>query len=304
MKKKIVAFLITVFIGLTLSMPALAKGGSYMYGFYGDAVDAPKAYELSSIYFSADMNIKDQMLSPSDVFVQGDNIYITDAERNCVYILGPDFKVKKILSQFVLNGQPTTINGAQGIFVNKDKEIYIADTKNSRVIKTDINGVILTVYTQPTSVLYPSNKGFSPLKVSVDSANNLYVIVKDIYEGIVFFNTSDLFDGYFGTNRVPITTALLADYFWKSILSPEQIKQMPQYQPVAYSNFYIASNDFVYSCEPKTDRITKQLKRLNPNGVNVLKAEGSNITNAVGKAYGDEGAAFVDICCDFDIWSW
>lgn len=104
--------------------------------------------------------------------------------------------------------------------------------------------------------------------MAVDSTGSLYVIAFGVFQGLVAFDHTGRFTGFFGSNPVQVTLALLADRFWKSILSREQRSRMLRYVPVEYSGIDIGSDDFVYTTTRSTNQ--DQIKKLNPMGANVL----------------------------------
>ncbi|NCU25252.1 hypothetical protein EOM86_00855 [Candidatus Nomurabacteria bacterium] len=279
---------------------------SYIYNSWGQSVAAPAAYEVIQIYNAADMGLEKNLKNPSDMFIANDgSVYIADSENNRILVLNNEFKLTKVIEELSINGEPTTLLNPKGIFLSKNNEIYIADTDNKRVIKSDMEGIVSDIYTKPDSELYPQDTEYKPLKVLADSASNVYVLAESIYHGIVLYSPEGNFEGFFGSNRVEATAKVILDYFWKRIMTPEQISRMARYVPVNYVNMCIDEKDFVYAASTGGQSRTGRLKKLNPSGINTLRTE-----KADNSIYGDKEIQYlfarasdtqmIDVCSDSD----
>jgi len=168
--------------------------------------------------------------------------------------------------------------GPTGVFVDDDDMIYVADKENERVLaffhEVDENGVgygrVVNVYTRPDNSVYDSSTNYTPEKVLVDAAKNVYVCIKSITKGAVVFSKEGEFNGYFGANRVEQTGQVLLNAFWKLIFTKEQLKRMRRNVPVEISNFDIDSDNFVYTVTESKSAETDVLKKLNSAGTNIF----------------------------------
>ena len=170
-----------------------------------------------------------------------------------------------------------------GVFVKGDN-IYVADTDNNRVVMfkaavdKDGNGVgkVVKVFTRPDEAYYDTADTFTPSKVVVDDAENVYVCIRSITRGAVVFTKDGEFNSYYGANRVEKTGEVLLNNFWKLIMTREQIKRMKRNIPVEISNFDIDSQNFVYTVTENKNTDTDILKKMNSAGTNIFINLGYN----------------------------
>lgn len=170
-----------------------------------------------------------------------------------------------------------------GVFVKGDN-IYVADTDNNRVVMfkaetdKDGNGVgkVIKVFTRPDKAYYDEADTFTPSKVVVDDAENVYVCIRSITRGAVVFTKDGEFNSYYGANRVEKTGEVLLNNFWRLIMTREQIKRMKRNVPVEISNFDIDSQNFVYTVTENKNTDTDILKKMNSAGTNIFINLGYN----------------------------
>ncbi len=254
----------------------------YVYNAWDDAIPSQVGYVPDATYSGVTLGVG-AFSNPEDFFVDEttNNIYVLDSGNGRVVVLDQDFKHVKTISNFTLNGEPSPLNTPQSIFV-ADNKLYIADTENRRAIVADFEGNILNVIdkVQPDEKNYeisPEDVDFKPRKLIVDAAGNVYILIKNVFQGAMVFNTLNEFDGYYGSTRVKVTFEVIRDYLWKEIMSKEQVENMTNYVPVEYENFDIDENDFVYSVTQESGN-TDSIRKLNPSGENILET---------GEIYGD-----------------
>lgn len=109
---------------------------------------------------------------PADVaFDSKNNMYISDAGLDCLFKVSPAGIVSRVAGTDTLgyNGDnipaiAATLNGPRGIAIDNDDNIYIADTRNSRIRKINGAGMISTVMS-----VYAED-------VCVDSMGNLFAV--------------------------------------------------------------------------------------------------------------------------------
>ncbi len=184
MTKKIIAFIAGAIIFCAVNPASAALGDSKTYFgkiFYGDGKKALKAY-----------------LDMSQDFVQDSkgNFYIADTMNNIIRKI--NFKTSKV-TKIAGNGDYGKINGSpdratfgfpEGIAIDAQKNIYVADTSNNIIRKIDhgTNNVstIVTDLRQPKDVMIKGNELFIAdtnnnriLKTNF-SGNNMSVVNSDI----------------------------------------------------------------------------------------------------------------------------
>ena len=102
-----------------------------------------------------------------------------------------------------LAGIPETeflyINMPNSVYVTQNREIFIADTNNNRIVVLDWDGDFVREITAPTVEGLEDDFIFLPLHVLVDRGGRLFVIVQRVFGGIMSFAPNGEFLGYFGT---------------------------------------------------------------------------------------------------------
>ena len=124
--------------------------------------------------------------------------------------------------------------------------------------------------TKPDNMVYPQERDFAPMDLVVSSSGMLYVIADGIYQGTVVFDSHHDFKGFFGSNQVEVTLEVLMNNVWKKLATKEQRKKLERNVPVQYSSLAIDSEDFVYATVPSAKDASTRVRKLNPNGQNIL----------------------------------
>ena len=283
--RKIVICLLAVCIlaGSTLCAYADVPYHSYNYSFEGAKSDSPAGYLPAKVITGQDLGIT-HFKNPNDIFVDTNkNIYIVDTDNKRIVVMNSSYQLINVIDHFTYEGADYDMYLPMGVFVTADGEIYIANrdridpetgavhVDGGEVVVCDANGVINRVYRKPETPYLDGTRTFQPKKVVVDSQDVIYALSDNINEGIVSMDQTGAFLGFFGSEKVSMTAAQLADYYWRKwFLNDEQISQLISFQPTEYSNMYIDNKDFVYTSNAYEEMSTGQIKRLNPNGANVI----------------------------------
>lgn len=285
MKKLLICLMaLTMLCGSAVSVSADVPYHSYNYSFEGTKSDSPAGYTPERVITGYDIGTT-HFKNPNDIFVDNNkNIYVVDTDNKRIVVMDKDFNLIRIIDTFTNpDGTPYDMYMPMGIFVTSGGEYYIANrdridpetgavhTEGGEVVVCDENGVISRTYAKPETPYLDENRTFQPKKVVVDSQNVIYALSDNINEGIVSVDQDNKFLGFFGSEKVSMTAAQLADYYWRKwFLNDVQISQLISFQPTEYSNMYIDAKDFVYTSNAYEEMSTGQIKRLNPNGANVL----------------------------------
>lgn len=222
-------------------------------------------------------------------------LYIVDSYTNHLLVLDENYKL--IANVDVLEdeaGQFEFLGGPSGIFVTEDMEIYICDTNQARILVLDENYKVKRIYKN----IVPVNEQeedylFLPSKIVVDASKNMYVLVKNEYQGIMQLDREGTFISFIGSNKVtynPLTR------LWKKIMSKQQKEQMEQFLPVEYTNISQDKEGLIYAVSKAGTSDT--VKRLNLAGKDVLLRSG--YVNISGDQYQDpqDSSLFTDIVSD------
>lgn len=180
----------------------------------------------------------------------------------------------------------------EGLFVDENGTLYVADTGNYRIIKLEhtnkedwsISGFTVTAsFTCPESSILSEDFVFAPQNLVVDSSGRLYVNVKNVNSGIMQLNAEGEFMGYFGAQKV---SSSVMDWFLQLFQSDEQRARTVRTVPRVYNNIAIDSKNFVWVTANSMDNYdqvthlsdgdssTAPIKRLNPSGSDVLVRNG------------------------------
>ena len=252
----------------------------YTYDFYGNAKESPAMFLLERTISTENMNGV-ALSGMNDVCASKDGrIFTIDTMEGRMNVFGGDGElllstklVRTADGKIALDedGNQIMLNAPEGVFIHeKEQEIYIADTGNKRIVVLDLeNYGLLRIIGEPAELSGVTQ--FNPSKITVDLANRIYVVVQSSYEGILELTRDGEFSGYYGVNTPMVS---LADYFWKSIASDEQKKQMAKVYAPAFNNIALDGEGFVMAVTYDLSA-SDMVFRLNSKGENVLREEGN-----------------------------
>jgi len=246
---------------------------TYNYNYWNEIVYTPAAYSPKSVISGSSFTYEGKPLgefkSPQDMcFAPNGDLYVADTGNNRIVVFTPDLKeVKKVFLNYQYNGKNTKFKAPTGVAVSQKGEVYIADTNNRRVAVLDQDGNFIKAVENPKSEVLPDNFSFSPLKVCVDYADRVYCIAKNMFEGIMVFDSNGQFTGFFGTIQVKIT---VWEKFWRSIATKEERSKQLLYIPTEFTGIDIDDDGFVYASNVDTDGV-QAVRRLNPRGQDVIR---------------------------------
>ena len=253
---------------------------TYNYDYQKNVVPTPAAYVPEEVIYSVDLECG-KFVAPKDLFIANDGIvYVADTGNNRIVAINPDMTVNRVISSFDNEGTEDTFLGPCGVYCSPENELYIADTENKRVVILDAEGKLLDIIQDLESDAFKENFEFFPLKVSVDYAGRVYVVAKNIFQGIMAFDQEHEFMGYFGTINVTVT---LWQRFWRIFSTAEQRARQAQFIPTEFTNIDIDQAGFVYATN--LDSAGGQaVRKLNPKGIDVITQNKNSKHNLSGDA--------------------
>lgn len=186
----------------------------------------------------------------------------------------------------------------EGVFVDENGILYVADTGKGRVVKFEHyfsededpencwgvgNFMYLDSFYKPDSSILDEALEFRPMNLVVDSAGRLYVNVKNVNSGIMQLSANGEFMGYYGAQKV---SSSVFQWFTQLFQSDEQRARTVRIVPRVYNNIAIDYKNFVWVTANSMDTAdlfgylssgsssTAPIKRLNPSGNDVLVRNG------------------------------
>lgn len=269
--------LLTVVSSVQSVLLARAPTGSFTHGYSGtaaeEAVSSRAVYAVSRLTDIRGMGIPEGIEKIADIATDDDgNFYLLTSDGR-LFLLDGDFKLSKEYKITSADGEPLEITGARGILPMSSDDIYIADTENERVIEINGGGRVTREITKPDSRLIPEDFKFAPIKLERDSKGTLYVLCDGAYYGALLFAPSGEFSGFYGANTVKGSALTTLSYLWDALTKNDDkraysVKKLPY----RFFDLSIDKKDFVYTCTGQTDNASSngQIKKLSPNGVNIL----------------------------------
>ncbi|MGL4737111.1 MAG: hypothetical protein ACRCW2_06595 [Cellulosilyticaceae bacterium] len=257
---------------------------SYTYSYWGELKEAPEAYTLSNTVTGETLGCG-AFEEPRSVFVKDELIYIVDSGNNRIVICDQAWNLVRTIEEVRVEGQMSELKDPYDIFVDDKGLIYIADTGNNRILVVNDKDEAISVITKPESELISASIKFEPVKIVVDRAGRIYVIARNMNQGIVELDASGTFTGYVGASKV---TPDIADVMWKKIGTKEQKSRMELFVPTEFNNIFIDHKGFLYVTTDVIDPLelaqviqdrddsdkVAPVKKFNSMGVDILKRNG------------------------------
>ncbi len=194
-------------------------------------------------FANADGSISYDLLSPRDVFVKNDEIYV------------------------VCN---RTLADEQG-------ENY----KDGYIVTADMDGNYLRYFGKPISDAVDI-RDYEPLTVVVDNSGYIYIRALGVLEGLIIIDSKGDFVQFYGANQVVMNWALAVQAIWKKVFGRQSTSNTIKAVPTEMSNAFIDSEGFIYTTT-STDTVEAdlRLRKLNPVGDNILKSDANAIVSTV-----------------------
>lgn len=272
MRKTIVLLLVMVLVLTSTGLVTFAAQPDRTYTYEDDNTPVPStnAYQVKLVVDETVMGTT-PMKSPLDIFVDNDDhVYILDSGNCRILVLDESFRCIKELKEFNYKGEVLTLaDGAQGLFYRKEnKRLYIADTENNRILVSDLEGNVSSVYEKPVDELLDPAIAYKPKKIIVDNMGIMYVTSGNINTGALLVDSANQFLGFYGTNKLKMTAAMKVEHMWRKLL--KNATSDTTFQPVEFNNLFWSDDRFVYTVSPLTDSVASAVSKLNALGDNVF----------------------------------
>ncbi len=259
-----------------------ANAESYYYDRKGNSVATPDTYLASTALDGVTLGIG-AFNGIQDMHVSKEgNLYIADSGNNRVVIIGTDNTVTKVVDSLSDGENVIDLANPQGVFY-KDGKLYICNTGSQEVLVADDYGKLVRRYGRPDSASLPKGTEYKPSKVVVNAAGSIFVQATGVYQGLVQYNAEGEFVNFFGATKVEVTPSIVLQNIWKNLFSEEQREGLVRTISSELSNVFIDSEDFIFTSTAAVN--TKQVRRLNAAGENILKYPGYDDTSLFTSGY-------------------
>lgn len=195
--------------------------------------------------------------NPSDIFIDGDDMmYIADTGNKRI--------VKYDIANDETVGEIKGFSTPMGVFVTPDGTIYVADNGEGTVVKLSRDFEVLAKIGRPVEPSF-SDTNFSPMKVAVDNAGNIYIVSEGVYNGIIQLAGTGEFLGYFAVNK---TVLSFSQMLRKLLFTRDQLANLTDIEPMTFSNVFVDRDGIVYSSSMGVG--DNCLKKHNTSGGNMF----------------------------------
>jgi DNA-binding beta-propeller fold protein YncE len=245
----------------------------YNYDHWNNILYTPAPYVPDGLVSGATLRLEGAPIgafrNPQDLCVSPDgDVYIADTGNNRIVVLADDLKtVRRIITGFEAEGAAQAFNAPSGVAISEKHQLYIADSLNRRIVVLDPDGTFVKYVQNPRSEVLDEGYVFTPLRVSVDYADRVYVIAQNMFQGIMVFSEAGDFTGFFGTISVKIS---LWEKFWRKLATKEERGKQQLFIPTEFTGIDVDDEGFVYASSKDTDGL-QAVRRLNPKGEDVIR---------------------------------
>ena len=245
----------------------------YNYDHWNNILYTPAPYVPDGLVSGATLRFEGAPVgafrNPQDLCVSPDgDVYIADTGHNRIVVLAQDLKtVRRIITGFEAEGAAQTFSAPSGVAISEKHRLYIADSLNRRIVVLEPDGTFVKYVKNPQSEVLDEGYVFTPLRVSVDYADRVYVIAQNMFQGIMVFSEEGVFTGFFGTISVKIS---LWEKFWRKLATKEERGKQQLFIPTEFTGIDVDDEGFVYASNKDTDGL-QAVRRLNPKGEDVIR---------------------------------
>ena len=245
----------------------------YNYDHWNNILYTPAPYVPDGLVSGATLRFEGAPVgafrNPQDLCVSPDgDVCIADTGNNRIVVLAQDLKtVRRIITGFEAEGAAQTFSAPSGVAISEKHRLYIADSLNRRIVVLEPDGTFVKYVKNPQSEVLDEGYVFTPLRVSVDYADRVYVIAQNMFQGIMVFSEEGVFTGFFGTISVKIS---LWEKFWRKLATKEERGKQQLFIPTEFTGIDVDDEGFVYASNKDTDGL-QAVRRLNPKGEDVIR---------------------------------
>lgn len=275
---------------------------SYEYNAYDELSAAPNGYYPSSTVYFDNIPLDMSNSALSDIFFDGEAIYLLDSANSRIIILNKDFSYKGVINHTdISSGEFGDIDlsfvGAKGMYVEENGQILICDTERERILFVKDN-TLTGIISRPATTVISSDIKFDVTKV-IRTGANYYVVANSVVSGVLVFNENLEFVKLFGSNKVTVTSEVLMQQIQNLYMTDEQIAARRSFSASKINGIAVDKKGFVVvvSSDPDLTVSGSAIRCLNFKGTEIDLGDGN-------KSFGDKlitkntANAFSDISID------
>lgn len=248
------------------------------------------------------LGLNESLNGMTDLYSYNGNIYILNGTKSSVLVLNEEYQFEKEITIQNQEKEQVVFEGAGGIYVDEEENLYICDTQNARILVANKDGELLQTVTLPDAEVIPEKFIFQPTAIVQDEDNNFYVVSSGSYYGALFFSPDFEFKGFYGANTVQNTVLDVFSNLWNLLTSTDAKRsKAARTLPYAFGDIAVDNEGFIYTCTGATsfhsnDNGEGQIQRLSPGGENTLLQRGN---------YGDSSSSSsVNFLEDYVVSTW
>ncbi len=250
------------------------------------SVSSKPTYTVDKVITADVLGLEEALEGITEVFCSDNGyIYVLCGEKSKIYVLNKDYTFNR---EFVVTkeGEPLDYTGAQGIFVDKNSVVYIADTSNAKILVISPEAELTSEMGLPDSPLIPEDFLYQPDKILIDNKGYMYILAQGCYYGALMYAPSGDFLGFYGANTVKASALDTLGYLWDMFTSNDAKKDgSMKTLPYSFVDFCVDTDGYIITCSGTTEaaiNTTGQIRKLSPGGANILyhrNADGSTVSS-------------------------
>lgn len=238
-------------------------------------------YTATKKLTATSLGLEKSLVGITDIFCEndGDILLLCGDESRLVRIFADCSKGEEILIKDS-NGDLVSYKGAKGIYCDKNGNLYICDTVNSRILVADSNGNVKQTLGVPESDLIPESFVYQPSALAIDEQGFTYILSLGCYYGALLYSPEGEFLGFYGANTSNATALDTLEFLWDKLTSTEAKKAASVRKlPYSFVDFAFDTEGYMVTCtgitntthwESLYDNGTGQIKKISHNGANIL----------------------------------
>ena len=275
------AVLLLAGIPLAYAADGFDTSYTYTYDFWEDMRSSPDAYRPKALLTGASLGLDKEMVSPTGLFVRGNDIYVCDTgnnrllqirEENGAYTFVREItgytgesadvkvgmvggvatlvRVEDVESHAVVIDEGTaltepvsTFNKPTDVYVDGEGMLYIADKDNNRVVKLDAELNYQGSFIKPTDPTFDQTKSFMPTKLVADVSGRVFCLADTVNMGVLKYEANGVFTGFIGAKPVTLTAG---EILLRLLSTKEQRAKQKSSVATEYHNIAIDDLGFFY----------------------------------------------------------